>query len=178
MANASCFSFFRGISANALVSRARLRGVHVYDLSQAPSVFATPPPFNADETAVISYRRWTVVWQENGFPNQFADAIAGSPQTSRAVIAYWNVNALTEFAYWQRGARVVSFDAPDDRTGADPNRLLADMRATVGSGQGQFRSVAQYYGRMLALAQRLTGIHVSPNLFNRSRVILGYRVLD
>jgi hypothetical protein len=140
-------------------------------------VFATPPPFNADETAVISYRGWTVVWQENGFPELFADAIAASGQVSRAVIAYWNVNALTEFAYWEHGQRIVSFDSPDDRTGSHPNRLLADMRATVGSGMGQVRSVAVYYGRMLALAQRVTGIYVGPDLFNRSHVVIGYRVL-
>jgi hypothetical protein len=54
--------------------------------------------------------RRVLVWQENGYPGQFADAIAASPHVSRAVIVSWNVNADQEFSYWENGHRVVRFD--------------------------------------------------------------------
>jgi hypothetical protein len=117
---------------------------------------------------------WTVVWQENGWPGQLADAIARSQQVRRAVIAFWNVNADQEFAYWEHGRRVVRFDYPDERDGSDPDRLLAAMRDTVlqPRTREEGNTAIPDYRRLLALADRVTGRHLGPDFLNQRSVVV------
>jgi hypothetical protein len=173
---ASCFSFFDGISVDEVVARSHMLHAHKVDLSTAPNALDNPSPFPADDVAVFNEGRWTVVWQDNGYPDQFADAIAASPKVSRAVIVFWNVNADQEFSYWENGDRVVRFDWPDDRTGTDPNRLLRAMSDTVlkprATDEGD--TAIPDYRRLLALADRVTRIHLGPDFLNRVAVVMGH----
>ena len=72
------------------------------------------------------------MYEPTGYPDRFANKIAENPDVAQCVVVFWNVNAVTEFAYWERGTQIVSFDWPQDRVGADPDRLLAEMRETTG----------------------------------------------
>lgn len=87
---------------------------------------------------------------------------------------YWNVNARTEFSYWQDGERVVSFDLPDQRAGSDPDRLLADMNCTVLPLVDSSRTMGAYYAGLLALAERITGIHLGPDFLHRPSMLVGF----
>jgi hypothetical protein len=116
---------------------------------------------------------WTVAYQDNGYPEQAANSLAASHDAAKAVIVYWNVNARTEFSYWEAGERVVSFQTPDKRYGADPDRLLPQMVDTVGLSH-PYESGAptsHYYARMLSLADRLTGCHLNSDFLDRPVVI-------
>jgi hypothetical protein len=70
----------------------------------------------------------------------------------------------------------VAFDWPQDRRGSDPDRLLADMRDTVGlerTGE-EGGSVFEIYQQMLALPERITGVHLDRDSLERPSVVVGY----
>jgi hypothetical protein len=171
---ASCFSFFDGVSVSAVVDRAHLRGTRTVDLSHGSNALEHFFPFMADLIAVFRLGDWTVVWQENGYPDQFANRVASMPDVSRAVIVFWNVNADQDFSYWENGRRLVDFDYPDDRIGTDPDRLLAPMQDTVLKPRApdEGRTAIPDYRRMLALADRVTGVHLGPDFLNRESVVI------
>jgi hypothetical protein len=91
----------------------------------------------------------------------------------RAVIVFWNVNARTEFVYWEYGERVVSFQTPDERRGSGPDRLLEPMAATVGLSDPceAGAPVAEYYARTLVLADQITGRHLGPDFLHTELVV-------
>jgi hypothetical protein len=166
---ASCFYFFAGLSVADVVERSGLSRQRLIGPIREPG----PSP-DFDTAVFDGGNGWTVVYQDNGYPEQFASSIAASPDVARAVIVFWNVNARTEFSYWERGDRIVSFDLPGDRWGSDPDRLLAEMAATVGhDGHEPGQVVAGYYARLLALAERITGIHIGPDFLDRPGLIVG-----
>jgi hypothetical protein len=70
----------------------------------------------------------------------------------------------------------VAFDFPQERRGSDPDRLLAEMRDTVGverTGE-EDGAVFTIYQQMLALAERITGVHLGPDFLNQPAVVVGY----
>jgi uncharacterized protein DUF6461 len=168
MQDASCFYFFSGLPVAEVVERSALSRTRSIGPLRDPG-----PPDEFDTAVFDGGNGWTVVYQDNGVPEQFASAIAASPEVARAVIVFWNVNARTEFSYWERGDRLVSFELPEDRWGSDPDRLRADMAATVGNGDQHFEFAAEYYGRLLALAERITGVHIGPDFLDRPGLIVG-----
>lgn len=173
VAVASCFSFFDGLTVEDVVSRA---GIHEWRTEDFRDPGSASLPLDYSEVAVFSESGWTVAYEPNGYPERFANKIAASADVARCVIVFWNVNAVTEFAYWEGGTQVVSFDWPQDRRGSDPDRLLDDMRVTVGverTGE-EGGSVFDIYQRMLALGERVTGVHLGPDFLKRPSVVVGY----
>jgi hypothetical protein len=72
--------------------------------------------------------------------------------------------------------QIVAFDFPQERRGSDPDRLLAEMRDTVGverTGE-EDGAVFTIYQQMLALAERITGVHLGPDFLNQPAVVVGY----
>jgi hypothetical protein len=172
VAVASCFSFFDGLSVDEVVALAGIRDGRVARFARAD---AAPAPLGDGEVAIFSAAGWTVLYEPNGYPERFANSIAGSARAERSVIVFWNVNAVTEFAYWERGSRVVAFDWPQDRHGLDPDRLIAEMQATVGlerTGE-EGGSVFEVYQQMLALAERITGVRLGSDFLNGRAVVVG-----
>ena len=166
---ASCFYFFHGITVAEVAERTGLRDRHI----DGPLTDRELPP--EFDTAIFGADNgWTVVYQDNGYPEQYAAALARSLSPGRAVLVYWNVNARTEFSYWEDGNCVVRFQFPDERFGAEPDRLLADMHEIEGLFDDESpRTMGGYYGDMLALAERITGIHLGPDFLDRPGLTLG-----
>lgn len=169
---ASCFTFFDGQSVEAVAERTGIQEWRV----EGPRVsHDQPSSLTYGEEAVFSESGWTIMYEPNGYPDRLANKIAASPEVARCVLVFWNVNGVIEFAYWERGTQIVSFDWPQDRIGADPDRLLAEMRETTGldrSGE-EGGTVFGVYQQMLALAERITGVRLGPDFLDGRSVIIG-----
>lgn len=166
---ASCFYFLRGIAVNEVAERTGLRDRHIdgpLPGRELPSDFDTAM-FEADNG-------WTVVYQDNGYPEQYATELARSLRPGQAVLVYWNVNAHTQFSYWEDGNCIVRFEFPDERFGTEPDRLLTEMNDTMAPlDESSSRTMGGYYADMLALAERITGIHLAPDFLERPGLIVG-----
>lgn len=171
---ASCFGFFDGVSVDEVVARGAVRDARSTDLSETSEPIRALPDY-CGIAIFDGGSGWVVSYQDNGYPHQFARTIARSHATTRAVVAYWNVNAHTEFSYWERGDQIVSFDWPQDRIGSDPDRLTADMAETVGLVRtgDEGLPVAHIYAQMLGLADRITGTHLDSTFLQRRSVVVG-----
>lgn len=165
---ASCFYFFDGVSVAEVAERAGLSRQRLIGPVRDPG-----QPLDFDTAVFDGGNGWTVAYQDNGYPEQFASSLAASPDVARAVIVFWNVNSRTEFSYWERGDRIVSFDLPDDRWGSDPDRLRAELAAVGLDAPGATVADTDYYGRLLALAERVTGIHIGPDFLDQPGLIVG-----
>lgn len=171
--DATCLSFFDGPTVEDVITRAGIREWRRENSREAGSA-----SFGLGDgvVAVFSDCGWTVVYEPNGYPERFANKVAAGADVARCVIVFWNVNAVTEFAYWERGTQVVAFDWPQERRGSDPDRLLDDMRVTVGlerTGE-QDGSIFDIYQQMLALGERVTGVHLGPDFLDRPSIVIGY----
>ena len=172
IAVASCFSFYDGLSVDEVVTRT---GIEEWRSPDRRASADGSSWLSDGDVAVFADSGWTVLYEPNGYPQRFAERIAASPDVNRCVVVFWNVNAVTEFAYWEHGLKVVAFDWPQDRWGSEPDRLLADMRETVGlerTGE-EGGSVFDIYQQMLALAERITGIHLGPDFLGSSSLVVG-----
>lgn len=66
-----------------------------------------------------------------------------------------------------RGQLVTSFDFPDQRHGSEPDRFLADildLDLVLDEAEG---FVDLQYAKMMALAERITGVHLSSTFLQR-----------
>jgi hypothetical protein len=165
MGRASCFTFLRGMSVEEAVERAgfgHAEELDLTDVTDAADRFA--------EEGIVFFAAengWTVIYQDNGFPDQFANSLLATSTLEQGVVVFWNVNALTEFSYWEAGRLVTSFDFPDQRHGSEPDRLLADildLDLVLDASEG---FVDLQYAKMMALAERITGVHLGPDFLRR-----------
>jgi hypothetical protein len=59
------------------------------------------------DTAVFdSGRGSTVIYQTNGYPDQFANRLLSSADAVRGVVVFWNVNSVREFSLGEAGEQV------------------------------------------------------------------------
>lgn len=132
-----------------------------------------------NEASLFASGVWTVLYQDNSFPQHVAESIAERTDVARAVIVFWNVNAVISFDYWERGVQIDGFSEwPSQRVGTDRSRLSADMNAVgLGEGSDDDESV-DYNTAMLALADRITGEHLSRDFLSRPDIVLGSIPLD
>jgi hypothetical protein len=165
MGEASCFTFLRGMSVADVVDRAGFPSAEELDLS---GVADAAERFGDQGIAVFDTDNgWTIIYQDNGFPDQFANSLLAMSTVEQGVVVFWNVNALTEFSYWEQGQLVSSYDFPDQRHGSDPDRFLGDMLdldLVLDEAEG---FVDLQYAKMMALAERITGVHLGPDFLQR-----------
>jgi hypothetical protein len=113
---------------------------------------------------------WTVLYEDNGIPQDSAYQLATDPQVNEAVSVFTNVNSVMEFSYWQHGQRLVRFEFPDERDGTSPDALLSQMEHTTGvtvEDYDQAMNDGTYLARMMALAQRITSVHLPKSFLQR-----------
>ena len=129
MAEASCFTFIRSRSARWAADTAGLADVEEVDFSAVEDYGSEFTEFGI---GLYDESEWAVIYQWNGFPEQFVRDLVERQEVDEAVIVFWNVNSVVEFSYYRRGSMVVGFEFPDERWGADPDALLGQMdRARV-----------------------------------------------
>jgi hypothetical protein len=77
MGEASCFTFLRGMSVADVVDRAGFPSAEELDLSdQGIAVFDTD-------------NGWTIIYQDNGFPDQFANSLLAMSTVEQGVVVFW-----------------------------------------------------------------------------------------
>lgn len=173
LVEASCFTFIKGITDDEVVRRAGLSDVEWRDLSHEDD------PFNVlDQNvgAVFADGVWTVLYQDNGYPQQIATSLCSAEDVSCAVVVFWNVNAVLEFSYWENGSLVAGFsDFTSQHIGSAPDRLINDLQSfgLTDDGPEEAQFSHEQYRRMLALAEHLTGVRITPDFLSRERVALG-----
>lgn len=103
-----------------------------------------------DLVAVRPLGRWVLAVEINGWQGSRAEVLTRTSQSTHAVSAFWNVNALTRFSYAVGGRVLTAFEAmsPQSRQGAEPDALEA-IRAGL--------PWDDFVPAMLALASRVTG---------------------
>lgn len=160
-------TFVHGLSPREIAEGLSLT-VHGVDLSSDPHALTH---FIGGGKAIFDAGNgWTVLYEDNGIPNDSTYRLARDPQADETVLVFTNVNSVMEFGYWRGGERVVGFEFPDERYGARPDALLEDMRATTGVSIEDYEREMEdntYLPRMMALAQRITSIHLDRNFLRR-----------
>jgi hypothetical protein len=104
---------------------------------------------------------WLVGVEVNGFQGSRPEVMRGASAGDAAVSVYWNVNGTNRFTYNVAGRRRVCFDMGDvdRRWGSEPDALNDELTDLPFDG----RSVRWSVG--LALAERLTGVRLTEELF-------------
>lgn len=107
--------------------------------------------------AVRNLGSWLLVIEINGWQGSRPEVLRRVSAGSRAVSAYWNVNAVTRFSYASAGRMLTAFEAmsPGRRDGDDPDSLQ-ELSAGLPWESGEWVPL------MLALMARVTGIKAVP----------------
>ncbi len=171
MAEASCFTFIRSRSARWAADTAGLADVEEVDLSAVEDYGSEFTEFGI---GLYDESEWAVIYQWNGFPEQFVRDLVERQEVDEAVIVFWNVNSVVEFSYYRRGSMVVGFEFPDERWGADPDALLGQMdraRVTMQTYESTDESGPAYYRSLLALAAGITGVVLGPTFLQRRLLV-------
>lgn len=126
LAVAACVTVVRGAGVAGTVSA----------FGGDPSV--RPEPFRAlveagaslDLAAIGAVDDVVLAIEPNGWEGSRPEVLRRASASGAAVSVYWNVNMLTRFSYAVEGEVITAFEllAPEQRSGADPDRLLQQMQ--------------------------------------------------
>jgi Family of unknown function (DUF6461) len=115
---------------------------------------------------------WAVAVEDNGWEGSRPEVLRALSRGSQAVSVYRNVNALGQFSDAVDGRLLVGFELlfPQRRWGGQPDLLLPQMRAVGLDPDRHEPSYDDAVIAALALAERLTGVHLDPTLLDGSLV--------
>jgi hypothetical protein len=111
---------------------------------------------------------WSVAVEDNGWEGTRPEVLRALSRGTRAVSVHSTVGALGHFNYAVDGEVLVRFELlfPQRRLGSQPDLLLPQMRA-VGLDPGRHEpSYDDAVIAALALAERITGVHLDPTLLD------------
>lgn len=118
---------------------------------------------------------WSVLYEDNGLPNETSERLAVDPRASEAVMVFTNVNSVVRFSHWREQRLLTSFEFPDERWGERPDELLPDMSETTGTTREDYSAAMDdgtYLARLMKLAQRLTAIYLGRHFLQRTTVLI------
>jgi hypothetical protein len=115
--------------------------------------------------------KWALVAEINGFVG-VTERLIGPMSAGRTIVSHFsNINAVHRFNWWRDGRLLVDFDLlfPTERFGADPDALLDDIRGVGIPLDAQPDEIAgiDLSAAGFALAQRITNVVCTPELFER-----------
>lgn len=113
--------------------------------------------------------KWTLIAEINGFAG-VTERLIGPMSPGRTIVSHFsNVNSAYRFHWWRDGRLLTDFDLlfPAERSGADPDALLDDI-AAVGLPLDDEPDEIDYSAAGFALAQRITNVACTPELFENS----------
>jgi Family of unknown function (DUF6461) len=167
---AFCLSLVRGLDQAEVLrrlggERSQLRTLTLGEAAELSSSFQAGYP-----QIVLAARAggWSVAVEDNGFEGSRPEVLRALSGGTQAVSVYQNVNALGYFSYAVDGALLVSFEPlfPQRRWGRQPDLLLPQMRAVGLDPDWQQPPYDEIDTAALALAERLTGVHLDPTLLD------------
>ncbi|MFC8429141.1 DUF6461 domain-containing protein [Streptomyces sp. NPDC057253] len=124
---------------------------------------------------------WTLMVQFNGYLGITDTAMLPLSRGRRVVSHFLNVNAVDRFCWYEDGDLRLHFEPlfADERYGSHPDELLTEMRESGfdltereedGDHDAYYTSLT---GASFALAHRLTGIRLTPELFADAEFLCG-----
>lgn len=169
MQSASCFVYLYGRDAEVVARD--VEGLEVVQLDLRDDPDAAEMFFNDDSLIAVMDAGcgWTVAYASNGYPEQWPNKLAENEAVPRSVVVYWNVNMRYEFSYRETGHVVFCVRDSDDGIVDDSTPFALDIRETVERRDDlpPYASMGAYYGLMLSLAGRITGIHLDAQFLRR-----------
>jgi hypothetical protein len=119
---------------------------------------------------------WALIAEINGFVG-VTERLIGPLSPGRTIVSHFsNVNAVRRFHWWRDGELVVDFDLlfPAERFGADPEAVRDDLVAVGVPVDAEPEEVAgiDLSAAGFALAERLTNVPCTPELFERSNFVV------
>ncbi|WP_284438009.1 DUF6461 domain-containing protein [Streptomyces sp. TUS-ST3] len=171
---AYCVTLVRGLGPEELLrelgAEARIHLVGVEALS-GPSHEASRSGGRFVGAAALD--GWTLMVEYNGYLGVTEEAMLPLSRGRRVVSHFLNVNAVDRFCWYEDGDLRLDFQPlfADERYGSHPDELLAEMRESGfdlaerdedGDHDAYYASLT---GASFALAHRLTGIRLTPELF-------------
>jgi hypothetical protein len=109
---------------------------------------------------------WAVAVEDNGWEGSRPEVLRALSAGTQAVSVYRNVNALGYFSDAADGEVLVRFELlfPQRRWGSRPDLLLGQMRAVGLDPDWQEPPYGEVDTAALALAERVTGVHLDPRM--------------
>ncbi|MEU8969921.1 DUF6461 domain-containing protein [Streptomyces monashensis] len=118
---------------------------------------------------------WTLMVEYNGFVGGRDVMLPVHP--GRTVVSHFrNVNAVDHFSWWQDGDLRLHFEPlfPTQRDGSHPDELLKEMeQAGFDLNEGDDRDFRRHTEAAFALAERVTGVRLTPELFEELEFTCG-----
>ena len=112
---------------------------------------------------------WSLVAEINGFVG-VTERLTGPMSPGRTIVAHFgNINAASRFHWWHDGRLLVDVDLlfPAERFGAEPDALVDHLRGVGITLDGE--TLIDLGAAGFALAERITGVVCTPDMFERSR---------
>lgn len=181
-AEAHCVTLVSDITADGLVESLNgspVTRVHGFDALYAYVVEDWPGGYDPSQAlvGVADWASgWTVIVEINGYAG-VTERLIGPLSPGRTIVSHFgNINSASRFHWWREGQLLVDFDLmfPDERDGADPDAVVDDLLGVgVRLGDPPDEPTAIDLGAVgFALAQRITGVACTPELFEDSEFVV------
>ncbi|MET9973267.1 DUF6461 domain-containing protein, partial [Streptomyces sp. NPDC006356] len=125
---------------------------------------------------VTAVGEWSLMVEVNGFLGVTPAAMLPVSRGRRAVSHYRNVNAVDHFYWFEDGETRLHFEplCPSRRDGSHADEILTEMRESgFDLRDGRDRDHTRHTEAAFALAHRLTGIRLTPELFESAEFTCG-----
>ncbi|MFI2201225.1 DUF6461 domain-containing protein [Streptomyces sp. NPDC020192] len=119
---------------------------------------------------------WTLMVEYNGYVGTRDEVIRPLSRGRTVVSHFRNVNAVDRFSWWQDGDQRLHFEPlfPSQRHGSHPDELLKEMeQAGFDLSEDDDRDFRRHTEAAFALAQRITGVQLTPELFEELEFTCG-----
>lgn len=177
---AYCVTLVRDITPEELLDRlgteGRTRLVGVEALGDPSYDISVPSRLFVGATAVGD---WTLMVEFNGHLGVSNAAMLPLSRGRTVVSHFRNVNAVDDFCWYEDGELRLHFQPlfAHDRDGTHPDELLVEMRESgfdlTEYDEDDDRDYEGLTGAPFALAHRLTGIRLTPELFESAEFLCG-----
>jgi hypothetical protein len=174
---AFCVTLVRGLSPEELLGElgaegyVRTTGV---DGLYEPS-FAVSEP-NRTFVGAVSLGEWTLLAEHNGLLGITHEAMLPLSRGRTVVSHFRNVNAVDHFCWYEDGELRLHFEPlfVYHRDGTHPDELLVEMRESgFDLSKDDDRDYTHHTEAAFALAHRITGVRLTPELFASGEFLCG-----
>ncbi len=180
--DAYCLSFVRGLTPGQVVDQLNVaERVHILGVTAIIEPSYEAWAVHEGRTlfvAVTEAEGWSVMVEENGFVGVTHPVMSAVSAGTTTVGHFRNVNAVDQFLWLEGGEVVLQFEPlfPSRRSGrrADDDDITAEMSAAgFDPREGEERDFQHHTEAAFALAERITGVRVTPEFFDGASYVGG-----